>query len=126
MDAGAPSAGPRISSGASARPIGACANRFRPGMDLQCNLIEIVRTLNHTDMLRHNPCFAITADPLEGPSWMSSPSSAHAAAYRGPETMSLEDFPIPDIGEDDLLLEVILCGVDGSELAMYRGAFDYV
>ncbi|MGO4689675.1 zinc-binding dehydrogenase [Glaciibacter sp. 2TAF33] len=40
--------------------------------------------------------------------------------------MGLENFPIPVIGPDDLLLEVILCGVDGSELAMYRGAFDYV
>ncbi|WP_166875344.1 zinc-binding dehydrogenase [Salinibacterium sp. ZJ450] len=38
----------------------------------------------------------------------------------------MEDYPIPKIGDDDLLLEVIMCGVDGSELAMYRGAFDYV
>jgi threonine dehydrogenase-like Zn-dependent dehydrogenase len=57
---------------------------------------------------------------------MSSPSSARAAAYRGPETMSVEEFPVPDIGDDDMLLEVVMCGVDGSELAMYRGAFDYV
>ncbi len=56
----------------------------------------------------------------------SSASFAQAATYRGPESMSLEDFPIPEIGDDDLLLEVIMCGVDGSELAMYRGAFEYV
>lgn len=56
----------------------------------------------------------------------SSGSFARAATYRGPENMNLEEFPIPEIGEDDLLLEVIMCGVDGSELAMYRGAFDYV
>jgi threonine dehydrogenase-like Zn-dependent dehydrogenase len=53
-------------------------------------------------------------------------SFARAAAYRGPERMAVEEFPIIDIGEHDLLLEVIMCGVDGSELAMYRGAFDYV
>ncbi|WP_173922406.1 zinc-binding dehydrogenase [Agromyces sp. Marseille-P2726] len=56
----------------------------------------------------------------------SSAPFARAAAYRGPENMSLEEFPIPEIGDDELLLEVIMCGVDGSELAMYRGAFDYV
>lgn len=56
----------------------------------------------------------------------SSTSFARAAAYRGPENMGVEEFPIPDIGEGDLLLEVIMCGVDGSELAMYRGAFEYV
>jgi threonine dehydrogenase-like Zn-dependent dehydrogenase len=52
--------------------------------------------------------------------------SAHAATYHGPENMTVEDYPLPDVDEDDLLVEVILCGVDGSELAMYRGAFDYV
>jgi threonine dehydrogenase-like Zn-dependent dehydrogenase len=56
----------------------------------------------------------------------TSPEYAHAAVYRGPESMTLEDFPLPAIGEDDLLLEVDLCGVDGSELAMYRGAFEYL
>ena len=56
----------------------------------------------------------------------SSPSIARAAVYRGPERMSVEEFPLPDIGEPDMLLEVIMCGVDGSELAMYRGAFEYV
>lgn len=57
---------------------------------------------------------------------MNVPATAHAAAYRGPETMVLEDFPIPPIGDDDLLVEVILCGVDGSELAMYRGSHEYL
>lgn len=56
----------------------------------------------------------------------SSASFAKAATYRGPEQMVLEEYPIPAIGDDELLLEVIMCGVDGSELAMYRGAFDYV
>jgi threonine dehydrogenase-like Zn-dependent dehydrogenase len=57
---------------------------------------------------------------------MSTPTLVHAAAYFGPEDMRLQDFPIPAIGEEEMLLEVIMCGVDGSELAMYRGAFDYV
>jgi threonine dehydrogenase-like Zn-dependent dehydrogenase len=55
-----------------------------------------------------------------------SPARARAAVYRGPETMSLETFPEPEIGPADLLLEVVLCGVDGSELAMFSGHHEYL
>lgn len=53
-------------------------------------------------------------------------TTAQSAVYRGPEEMRIEEFPLPQIGIGDMLVDVTLCGVDGSELAMYRGAFEYV
>lgn len=54
------------------------------------------------------------------------PAVARAATYLAPEDMQVREYRMPQIGADEMLLEVIMCGVDGSELAMYRGAFDYV
>lgn len=54
------------------------------------------------------------------------PATARAAVYRGPETFVLESFPLPSIGNDDMLLRVSLCGVDGSELGMFRGTHEYL
>lgn len=54
------------------------------------------------------------------------PATARAVVYRGPEDFSMQNFPFPDLGSGDMLIEVILCGVDGSELHMYRGEFPWL
>jgi alcohol dehydrogenase len=46
---------------------------------------------------------------------------ASALVYEGPETVAVREFPLPAIGPDDLLVEVALAGVDGSEVHMLRG-----
>lgn len=51
---------------------------------------------------------------------------ATAVVYEGPEKFEIKDFPLPALGPGDMLVEVILCGVDGSELHMYRGEFEWL
>jgi alcohol dehydrogenase len=41
--------------------------------------------------------------------------------YEAPLTLNLREVPIPEIGADEMLLEVLLCGVDGTEVHAYRG-----
>jgi threonine dehydrogenase-like Zn-dependent dehydrogenase len=48
-------------------------------------------------------------------------TSARAVVYTRPEVFELWKLPLPEMGPDDLLLEVELCGIDGSELHMFRG-----
>lgn len=47
--------------------------------------------------------------------------AASALVYEGPEIVAIREFPLPDLGPDDLLVEVALAGVDGSEVHMLRG-----
>jgi threonine dehydrogenase-like Zn-dependent dehydrogenase len=49
---------------------------------------------------------------------------ARAVVYERAETISITEFPLPDIGPDDMLVEVLLAGVDGSEVHMFRGELD--
>ena len=51
---------------------------------------------------------------------------ARGVVYEGPERLVLRDFPIPKIGPGDLLLEVVRCGVDGTELKQYRGEVSWI
>jgi threonine dehydrogenase-like Zn-dependent dehydrogenase len=53
-------------------------------------------------------------------------TSATAVVYRGHRTFTLDQIPLPVIGPDEMLLEVILCGVDGSELKMFNGDIDHI
>lgn len=53
-------------------------------------------------------------------------TTATAVVYEGPYTFSLQEFPIPTPGADDVLLEVTLCGVDGSELHEFNGEVEAV
>jgi threonine dehydrogenase-like Zn-dependent dehydrogenase len=46
---------------------------------------------------------------------------ASALVYEGPEQVALREFPIPSVGADEMLVEVLLAGVDGSEIHMLRG-----
>lgn len=50
-----------------------------------------------------------------------SDATARAVVFEGTERFVLKDVPLPQPGPDDLLIEVALCGVDGSELHMFKG-----
>ena len=56
----------------------------------------------------------------------TSARTARAAVYVEPGTMQLQEFGLPPVGPDDLLLEVSICGVDGSELKMFHGDHDWL
>ncbi len=44
------------------------------------------------------------------------PETMRAAVYKGDRTVEVEDYPIPELGADDVLLEVSHCGVCGSDI----------
>ena len=44
------------------------------------------------------------------------PARMKAAVYKGDRTVEVEDYPIPEVGPDDVLLEVSHCGVCGSDI----------
>ena len=46
------------------------------------------------------------------------PDSMPAAVYRQPGTVSLEEYPVPSLGADEVLIEVSHCGICGSDLHM--------
>jgi alcohol dehydrogenase len=46
--------------------------------------------------------------------------------FEGPEKFSFRELSLPDIGPEEMLVEVLLCGVDGSEVHMFRGEFDWL
>lgn len=52
------------------------------------------------------------------------PQTATAVVYKGPEVFEIESVPLPELAPGDLLVEVEIAGVDGSEIHMFRGAFD--
>ncbi|MGZ6912653.1 MAG: zinc-dependent alcohol dehydrogenase [Acidimicrobiia bacterium] len=44
------------------------------------------------------------------------PARMKAAVYKGNQTIEVEDYPVPDVGPTDVLLEVSHCGVCGSDI----------
>jgi threonine dehydrogenase-like Zn-dependent dehydrogenase len=46
---------------------------------------------------------------------------AKAAVYLGPGQVGIQDFPLPKLGAGDMLVEVTISGVDGTELHIVRG-----
>ena len=44
------------------------------------------------------------------------PETMRAAVYKGDRKVEVEDYPIPDVGPGDVLLEVSHCGVCGSDI----------
>lgn len=46
---------------------------------------------------------------------------ARAAVYEGPERVVIRDFPLPTVGTGEMLVEVVVAGVDGSEVHQFRG-----
>jgi 2-desacetyl-2-hydroxyethyl bacteriochlorophyllide A dehydrogenase len=48
-----------------------------------------------------------------------------AAVYYGPRDIRVEDVPMPELAEDELLVRIKACGICGSDLHMYRlGMFE--
>lgn len=60
----------------------------------------------------------------------SAMSVAHATAriveYLSPGKLAMREVPLPDMDPEDMLIRVALCGVDGSELHMYRGELGWI
>lgn len=48
-------------------------------------------------------------------------AQARAVVFEQAETFVVRPVALPPVGSGDMLVEVLLCGVDGSELHMYRG-----
>ncbi len=46
----------------------------------------------------------------------SVPDRMRAAVYRGPSKLSVEELPVPDIGDSEILVRVHCCGVCGTDL----------
>jgi threonine dehydrogenase-like Zn-dependent dehydrogenase len=46
----------------------------------------------------------------------SLPASMRAAVYKGDRRVEVEDYPVPELGPDDVLLQVSHCGVCGSDI----------
>jgi len=44
-----------------------------------------------------------------------------ACLYRGPQNVSVEEIPIPSIGDNDVLVKIRMAGICGSDLEVYRG-----
>ncbi|MBP1930903.1 zinc-dependent alcohol dehydrogenase [Ammoniphilus resinae] len=49
---------------------------------------------------------------------------ASAAVFEGPKKLSIRELEIPEIGDDDLLIETVMAGVDGSEVHMFNGELE--
>jgi threonine dehydrogenase-like Zn-dependent dehydrogenase len=45
-----------------------------------------------------------------------------AAIFRGPHEFEVTHIPVPEVGPDDVLLRVLVCGICGSDLHSYRTA----
>ena len=56
---------------------------------------------------------------VSGKSGGPLPETMHAAVYRGPRDVVVEERPVPELGPRDVLLEVSHCGVCGSDLHMF-------
>lgn len=52
--------------------------------------------------------------------------TARAVVFEGPEQFRLREFDPPPIGPDEMMVEVLLCGVDGSEVKMFHGEFAWL
>lgn len=48
-------------------------------------------------------------------------AAVRAAVLTAAQTLSVQDFPVPDIGEDDALVAVEVCGLGGSDVTQYLG-----
>lgn len=45
-----------------------------------------------------------------------------AAVYLGPEHLEIQERPIPEPGEDEILVKVAYCGVCGTDINIYKGS----
>jgi L-iditol 2-dehydrogenase len=48
-------------------------------------------------------------------------TTMRAAVFPAAETMVVEEFPVPEPGPDEALLRILLCGICGSDVSVWRG-----
>ena len=53
-------------------------------------------------------------------------NTAKAAVYEGPERITIQEFPLPEMGTEDMLVEVVVAGIDGSDIHMFRGEIEAI
>jgi alcohol dehydrogenase len=51
---------------------------------------------------------------------------ARAVVFEGPGKFSMRELPIPEISDGEMLLEVAMAGVDGSEVHMFKGELEWL
>ncbi|WP_285314355.1 zinc-binding dehydrogenase [Pseudarthrobacter sp. fls2-241-R2A-168] len=51
-------------------------------------------------------------------------TTATTVVYEGPQSLTIRDLPIPEVAAGDLLIEVLMAGVDGSELHIINGELE--
>ncbi len=51
------------------------------------------------------------------------PSTMKAAVFSGPNDLKVERVPVPEVGADDVLLKVDMCGICGTDVHILRGSF---
>lgn len=51
----------------------------------------------------------------------SVPDKAHVAMLTAPRNFEVKEFPIPEIGDDDILVKVEGCGVCGTDVHEWKG-----
>lgn len=56
----------------------------------------------------------------------TAPDTAHVVEYAGPRQIRSREVQLPEIGPEDLLLEVEVCGVDGSDVHIYDGEIGWL
>ncbi|KZS97156.1 GroES-like protein [Sistotremastrum niveocremeum HHB9708] len=54
---------------------------------------------------------------------MSLPTSMKALWYNAPRDFEIKQVPVPDVGDDDVLLKVSCCGVCGTDAHIHEGEF---
>lgn len=52
---------------------------------------------------------------------MDLPGTMKAAVLHWPEHLTLEEMPVPEIGDDEALIEVKACGICGTDVLAYHG-----
>ncbi|MBA3416311.1 MAG: zinc-dependent alcohol dehydrogenase family protein [Chloroflexia bacterium] len=51
------------------------------------------------------------------------PSTMKAAVFFGPNDLKVERVPVPEVGANDVLLKVDMCGICGTDVHILRGSF---
>lgn len=52
---------------------------------------------------------------------MIKKAKARAGVLEGPRRFTIREFDVPKAGEEDVLLEVEMCTICGSDLPVYKG-----
>ena len=79
------------------------------------NIEEIVKQVL-SNMAGTRPAAAASAAPVSG----GIPKVAHVAVLTEKEKFEIKEFPIPPVGDDDILVKVEGCGVCGTDAHEFK------